>query len=247
MYHNIIQIIKTMETFNITLDSYTNIQLIKLYSKNNDHKLLNDLMTSEVNKKYVTNYMFSEAIKSCNNDNNYNNTGNNSTNNYTHNNQNINIDNTNNDNERNNGNDNNNKHDNSDTNNNNNDYKNAIKLLQKACQLNKADEAVFTITAKICYQQKQYIKSFKIIDAMILRGLPLNKYSFSFLLNSCLEYQINGGNALNYIEKYINLAYHNYPTLITNSVCQKVMRDLLLANQPYFAATLHAGNILTLV
>ena len=58
--------------------------------------------------------------------------------------------------------------------------------------LNKADEAVFTATAKCCAKNKKYLKSFRIIDAMMLQGLEFNKYSFSFIINACLEYQLQG-------------------------------------------------------
>ena len=64
----------------------------------------------------------------------------------------------------------------------------ALELLQRACVLNKADEAVFTATAKCCAKNKKYLKSFRIIDAMMLQGLEFNKYSFSFIINACLEY-----------------------------------------------------------
>ena len=68
----------------------------------------------------------------------------------------------------------------------------ALELLQRACNLNKADEAVFTATAKCCAKNKKYLKSFRIFDAMLSRKLEMNKYSFSFIINACLEYEIQG-------------------------------------------------------
>jgi pentatricopeptide repeat protein len=118
-------------------------------------------------------------------------------------------------------------------------YKQALMLLQKASLNNKADEAVFTITAKVLSKQKEYMKSFKVIDAMLLRGLSFNKFSFSFIINALLEYQMSGNDSIQLLQKYLNIVKVDNPFLLTNAVCQKVIKDLLLCNQSPVAAMLH--------
>lgn len=118
-------------------------------------------------------------------------------------------------------------------------YKQALMLLQKASLNNKADEAVFTITAKILSKQNEYEKAFKVIDAMLLRGLSFNKFSFSFIINALLEYQMSGNDSIHLLQKYLNVVKINNPLLLTNAVCQKVIKDLLLCNQSPVAAMLH--------
>ena len=115
-------------------------------------------------------------------------------------------------------------------------YPKALELLQKACLLNRADEAVFTATAKCCAKNKKYLKSFKIIDAMLLRGMNFNKYSFSFIINAVLEYIILGNDVIKLLEKYLILGYESNQKLITSAVCQKVVRDLLIADKPLDAS-----------
>ena len=123
------------------------------------------------------------------------------------------------------------------------DWQQALALLQRSNTLNKADEAVFTATAQCCARNNQYEKAFRVIDAMLLRGLPFNKYSFSFAINACLEYQIKGNDALNYLDRYLSIASERYPLLLTNAVCQKVVRDLLLCRKPVAAAIFHLGPL----
>ena len=123
------------------------------------------------------------------------------------------------------------------------DWQQALALLQRSNALNKADEAVFTATAQCCARNNQYDKAFRVIDAMLLRGLPFNKYSFSFAINACLEYQIKGNDALNYLDRYLSIASDRYPVLLTNAVCQKVVRDLLLCRKPVAAAIFHLGPL----
>jgi hypothetical protein len=123
------------------------------------------------------------------------------------------------------------------------DWQEALALLQRANTLNKADEAVFTATAQCCARSNNYIKAFRVIDAMLLRGLPFNKFSFSFTINACLEYQMKGNDALHYLDRYLSIASDRYPVLLTNAVCQKVVRDLLLCKKPVFAGFLHLGPL----
>ena len=123
------------------------------------------------------------------------------------------------------------------------DWQEALALLQRANTLNKADEAVFTATAQCCARSNNYIKAFRVIDAMLLRGLPFNKFSFSFTINACLEYQMKGNDALHYLDRYLIIASDRYPVLLTNAVCQKVVRDLLLCKKPVFAGFLHLGPL----
>ena len=123
------------------------------------------------------------------------------------------------------------------------DWQEALALLQRANTLNKADEAVFTATAQCCARSNNYIKAFRVIDAMLLRGLPFNKFSFSFTINACLEYQMKGSDALHYLDRYLSIASDRYPVLLTNAVCQKVVRDLLLCKKPVFAGSLHLGPL----
>ena len=123
------------------------------------------------------------------------------------------------------------------------DWQEALALLQRANSLNKADEAVFTATAQCCARSNNYIKAFRVIDAMLLRGLPFNKFSFSFTINACLEYQLKGNDALHYLDRYLSIASERYPVLLTNAVCQKVVRDLLLCKKPVFAGGLHLGPL----
>jgi hypothetical protein len=122
-------------------------------------------------------------------------------------------------------------------------WQEALALLQRANTLNKADEAVFTATAQCCARSNNYIKAFRVIDAMLLRGLPFNKFSFSFTVNACLEYQMKGNDALHYLDRYLSIASDRYPVLLTNAVCQKVVRDLLLCKKPVFAGFLHLGPL----
>ena len=119
------------------------------------------------------------------------------------------------------------------------DWRLALTVLKRAGTLNKADEAVFTAAARCCVWGGEYVKGFKIIDAMLKRGLPFNKYSFSFVVNTCLLHQINGNDGISYLTKYLTMVKEDYPYLLTNAVCQKVMKDLVLCRQASLAATFH--------
>lgn len=66
------------------------------------------------------------------------------------------------------------------------DIKSSLKLLQRANRLKVADEAVFVAAAKSCAQFREYDKAIQIIDSMIQKGLPFNKYSLSFVLRITL-------------------------------------------------------------
>ena len=132
-------------------------------------------------------------------------------------------------------------------------WKESIDILRKACVLHKADEAVFTIAARNCVRDDRYPEAFSVIDAMLRRGLPLNKYSFSFVINACLQFQLqlqvqDGGKegsdkGVNYLSKYINIAESKYFHLLTNAVCQKIMKDLLLCGRPVLAASIHLNQL----
>ena len=226
-----------MKTLNIAPSSHTKSLLISLYSSYGNHEAALSFINSESDET-VTPYMFSSAVSACGSN-----------------------------------------------------WQFALELLQRACVLNKADEAVFTATAKCCAKNKKYLKSFRIIDAMILKGLEFNKYSFSFIINACLEYQLQGerdfiegetergklaeqqliqdingnrrgkdneeqskkgsGNeekgsekriapdGIYFLEKYLTIAQERTPYLLTSSVCQKIIKDLVTAKMPSAAATFH--------
>ena len=243
-----LQVLQTMKTLDIAPSSHTKSLLISLYSTNGNLEASQLLIISESDET-VTPYMFSSAVSACGSN-----------------------------------------------------WQFALELLQRACVLNKADEAVFTATAKCCAKNKKYLKSFRIIDAMMLQGLEFNKYSFSFIINACLEYQLEGekdgiegevgrGNtdekelsqnrnklgrekesegkrkkenkfdyngsgdeergsekrsapdAVYFLEKYLTIAQERTPYLLTSSVCQKVIKDLLLAKMPSVAAMFHLSYL----
>ena len=99
--------------------------------------------------------------------------------------------------------------------------------------LKVADVVIYTAAAQQCARDGQYVRCFKIVDSMLGRGILLNKFTFSMVVHACLSYQDTGrGDAVPWLEKYLQLAYEKYPFLLTNAVCQKVVHDLVHSRQP---------------
>lgn len=128
------------------------------------------------------------------------------------------------------------------------DWQVALQLLQRAVRLHKADAAVYTATAQVCASQSQYAAAFRTIDIMLSRKVKFNKYSLSVIITSCISAHSDGHTfgtfrALDYLEKYLNIAAASTPSLLDAHVCQRVVRELTSIGASLLACSLHLGPL----
>lgn len=124
-----------------------------------------------------------------------------------------------------------------------NNWQYALKLLQRAVSLNKADAAVYTAAAQSCVSQGEFDAGFRVIELMLSNNIHLNKKSFSFLLSSCLSPDLDSEICSKKLKKYIDLISVKYPKLITNEVCQTLVKGLSFRGLSSLACSLHLGPL----
>jgi pentatricopeptide repeat protein len=122
-------------------------------------------------------------------------------------------------------------------------WQHSLKLLQRAVSLNKADAAVYTAAAQSCVSQGEFDAGFRVIELMLSNGINLNKKSLSFLLSSCLSPNLDPEICSKKLKKYIDLVSDKYPNLITNEVCQKLMKGLSFRGLSSLACSFHLGPL----
>lgn len=121
------------------------------------------------------------------------------------------------------------------------DWHRACVLLERGVRLNKADEAVYVAAARKCSTSGQSQFAFRIIDAMLTKHIPMGKFTFSYVLTTCLDMKADGVISL---KKYLNVAAREFPALVSNAVCQRVVRSLSEASLPLSACQLHCSQAL---
>ena len=119
----------------------------------------------------------------------------------------------------------------------------SLKLLQRAINLNKADAAVYTAAAKSCVQCSELSPGFRVMDMMLSSGISLNKKSLSFLISSSFNPDLDTETCGKKIQKYIDIVSANNPDLLTNAVCQKLVKDLCFRGLSSLACSLHIGPL----
>eukprot|EP01041_Mallomonas_annulata_P003691 gene3691-7347_t len=117
----------------------------------------------------------------------------------------------------------------------------ALRLLKRASDLQYADEAVYISAAKCCNDIGQYLLAQRIIDTMLAKGHGINKYTLSFLISMT---SAQGKDGILPLVKYLNIASknnlnNNTAEIITNAICQKVLRIFCINDYFVEALQLH--------
>jgi len=132
-----------------------------------------------------------------------------------------------------------------------NDWKVAIKILQRAREIHKADQEVFMATAHVCIVGGEYRRAFALIDAVLIGDeiAHINKFTLSTAISICLDIMhgnegnsgnCNGDGDVNVgrrLERYLRAN----EDLITNGVCQRVISGLIAAGDWKRACVLHTS------
>jgi pentatricopeptide repeat protein len=126
------------------------------------------------------------------------------------------------------------------------DWKEAVKLLQRAVKVGRVDQGVFTAAAKECLLGGESSKAFSIIENMLGRGFAVNKFTLSFLISMCLgdhdpaiTSTLSPCHSGEQLETYLLHVAETVPQLITSAVCQRVVSHLAISGDWKTAARLH--------
>ena len=126
------------------------------------------------------------------------------------------------------------------------DWKEAIKLLQRAAKAGRADQDVFTAAAKECLLGGEISKAFSISENMLGRGFAVNKFTLSFLISMCLDGHTTTITSTSgprhrgeQLETYLLHVAETVPQLITSAVCQRVVSHLAVSGNWETAVRLH--------
>ena len=115
----------------------------------------------------------------------------------------------------------------------------AVDILDRAVKLQKADGAVFGAAIKACISHKQYIKGFTIINDLLRRDSRIDKYLFSTIITACVQFEKSGGRGAHLLDKYVQVVHSKFPELLSDSICQKVVKELSGLNHASLASSIH--------
>eukprot|EP00597_Dinobryon_sp_UTEXLB2267_P000705 CAMPEP_0170070162 /NCGR_PEP_ID=MMETSP0019_2-20121128/8561_1 /TAXON_ID=98059 /ORGANISM="Dinobryon sp., Strain UTEXLB2267" /LENGTH=763 /DNA_ID=CAMNT_0010278379 /DNA_START=191 /DNA_END=2483 /DNA_ORIENTATION=+ len=107
----------------------------------------------------------------------------------------------------------------------------ALQLLQEACRLRVADEAVFVAAASVCADQGQPVVAGRVLDNMLRRQLPANGHFLSVALKAASRGNSSLWGQLAHLHRH-------YPWLLAGN-CDRTVRALLTAHQPEAALNTH--------
>lgn len=119
----------------------------------------------------------------------------------------------------------------------------SLKLLQRAINICKADAAVYTSAAKSCVQAGEINAGFRVMDMMLANGIDMSRKSLSFVISTCMNPELDTDTCTKKVQKYVDIASSNYPDLITDAVCQKLIKDLSVRGLSSLACSLHIGPL----
>lgn len=122
-------------------------------------------------------------------------------------------------------------------------FSEGIYQFKRAISNGCADDVVFTSTAQLCLHHREFHVAIKIFDFMLYKyRIPWNKFSLSVMLNVCLTthkpYLVS--KLCMYLEELADSSQRN---LISNAICQKVMKELVRHGELLPAMSLQLGPL----